>query len=84
MNREEEGNAICHGVLLEGLGKTNETSVSLMDTQISGPRAPKRNILYCGAEYLWILSIELTSCHTFGEQYFEAATRFLENLCAPG
>jgi hypothetical protein len=32
----EEGNVIGKGVLLEGLGKTSETSVRLMGTQISG------------------------------------------------
>jgi hypothetical protein len=30
---------------------------------------------------LWVLIMELASCHPFGAQNFEVAPRVLENLC---
>ena len=32
-----------------------------------------------GAEYLWVLGIELTSCHLYGAHNFEVAPRFLDS-----
>jgi hypothetical protein len=40
-------------------------------------------ILYGEIWYLWVLSIELSSCHFSDAYNFDVAARYLENLCTP-
>jgi hypothetical protein len=40
-------------------------------------------ILYGWIWYLWVLSMELSSCHFSDAYNFEVAARYLENLCTP-
>jgi hypothetical protein len=44
---------------------------------------PDDYILYCGALYLCVPIVELSSCEPSGTQNFELAPRFLGNVCTP-
>jgi hypothetical protein len=44
---------------------------------------PVENILYSGAQYLWVRSIKLASCHLYGAWNLEVAPTFVENFCVP-
>ena len=41
-------------------------------------------MLYHSTLCLWVLKVELTSCHPLGTKNFDVAVRFVENLCTPG
>ena len=45
------------------------------------PGCPDNKILFSGAKYLWLLSIELALCNPSKAQNIEVIPRFLENLC---
>jgi hypothetical protein len=47
------------------------------------PSRPCDYVLYGGDWYLWILSLELASCHPSDAENFEVATRFLERFWTP-
>ena len=55
--------------------------VFFRDAQIMGVRSLGRINFVQRRQCLWVLSMDLASCHPSGGRNFEVASTFLENMC---